>query len=461
MFKSKLATMLNIVAASCFLLFLACSSGSKNDNNNNNGEQPPQKSDYVLIHLGGNSWVQSNATNSTGDDGRITSYGIDGWIDQTKKFDIYFRVNKAGSLKLALELDAANDCEIRVSAYNNNVNLIKTADLKIKSGNKQFIAIGDFANNQAGYVKVTLEGLSKNGNMFPSPIYSLGVGGDLREYDMDFVKEKFSDGSSAFGYGRRGPSCHMWYTFPSGRDIEWFYNEVTIEQGQDVLASYFMANGFSLGYFGMQVNSLTERRMLFSVWSPYSTNNPNEIPPDQRVELLARGDGVTVNDFGGEGSGGQSYLIYPWKAGITYKFLNRVYPAGNDRTTCTAYFFDPDRNDWRLIASWSRPKTTTWYTGCYSFLENFQAFSGQFTRRGLYGNQWARTKEGEWVEITRATFTADSTARQRMRLDYQGGVVGNRFYLQNCGFFNDTTPIDTVFNRQPNGIAPNIDFSRF
>jgi len=449
MSRPRLTTLLCAVAASCCLLFLACSSGSSKNGGGDSGERPPQKSDYTLVPLGGNSWVQSNVTNGTGDDSRITSYGIDGWIDQSKKFDIYFRANRAGNVKLALELDAANDCEIRVTAFN------KSTDLKIKSGSRQFVAIGDFTNSQPGYVKVTLEGLSKSGNLFPSPIYNLGVGGDLKEYDIDFVKEGFS-----FGFGRRGPSCHLWYTFPSGRNIEWFYNEVTIEQGQDVIGSYFMANGFGQGYFGMQVNSTTERRMLFSVWSPYSTDNPNEIPPDQRVQLLAKGDGVTVNDFGGEGSGGQSYLIYPWRAGVTYKFLNRVFPAGGNRTTYTAYFFDPDRNDWRLIASWSRPITNTWYTGCYSFLENFQAFSGQFTRRGHYGNQWARTREGEWVEVTRASFTADSTARQRMRLDYQGGVAGNRFYLQNCGFFDDTTPIDTVLNRTPNGTPPNIDFSK-
>jgi len=354
-------------------------------------EQPPQKSDYVLIPLGGNSWVQSTTLTAPGDYGLITSYGIDGWVDQTKKFDIYFRVNKPGNVKLALELDAQNDSEIRVTAFD------KVTDLKITAGNKKFIAIGDFPSNQVGYAKVTLEAVSKNGNMFPSPIYYLGVSGDFKEYDLDFVKESFSSG---FGYGRRGPMSVLWYTFPSGRDIEWFYNEVTVESGNDVIGRYFVANGFSQGYFGMQVNSTTERRILFSVWSPYNTNNPSEIPPDQRVELLERGEGVTTGEFGNEGSGAQSYLIYPWKADITYKFLNRVYPAGNNRTTYTAYFFDPDRNDWRLIASWSRPLTTTWYRGCYSFLENFQAFSGQFTSRGLYGNQWVRTKEGEWIEIT-------------------------------------------------------------
>ncbi|MDR0499027.1 MAG: DUF3472 domain-containing protein, partial [Holophagales bacterium] len=241
--------------------------------------------------------------------------------------------------------------------------------------------------------------------------------------------------------------------------IEWFYNEVTIQEGQDVIGSYFMANGFSEGYFGMQVNSATERRMLFSVWSPFSTNNPNDIPEDQRIVLLAKGEGVNTGEFGGEGSGGQSYLVYPWKADVTYKFLSRARPMDRNRTMYTAYFFDPEKSQWRLIASFSRPATSTWYKRPHSFLENFVPHQGQFTRRGLYGNQWARTKEGVWVEITKAGFTADDTARQGMRTDYQGGLMAGSFYLQNCGFFNETTQTNTVFERPATGIAPVIDFS--
>ena len=71
--------------------------------------------------------------------------------------------------------------------------------------------------------------------------------------------------------------------------------------GGDVIGSYFMADGFAHGYFGMQVNSEKERRILFSVWSPYNTQNPDEIPQDQRIELLKKGDGVHTGKFGNEG----------------------------------------------------------------------------------------------------------------------------------------------------------------
>jgi len=434
--KIKCAALLSVLAASSCLLFASCSSGAS--------EASPKKGDYILIPLGGNAYARSDNTN---DDRFVRENGIVGWADSGKKFDIYFRVNKTGNVRLAMELDAENDCEIRVSAFN------KSKDLTISKGRSQFIKIDDFTNNQIGYAKVSLEGITKAGSFFPSPIYNLGISGAVSEGDLNYIKNGFS-----FHFGRRGPSDHLNFEFPAGRDIEWFYNEVTIQTGQDVIGSYFMANGFREGYFGMQVNSEVERRMLFSVWSPFNTDNPNEIPEDKRIVLLDKGEGVTAGEFGGEGSGGQSYLVYPWKAGITYKFLNSVTPIDQNCTKYTAYFFDPDKAQWRLIASFSRPATTTWYKGAHSFLENFVPHTGQFTRRGLYGNQWARTKEGEWIEILRARFTADNTARQGMRTDYQGGVIGNNFYLQNCGFFNETTPINSVFVRQPNGAPPVIDF---
>lgn len=121
----------------------------------------------------------------------------------------------------------------------------------------------------------------------------------------------------------------------------------------------------------MQYNSPTERRILFSVWSPFDTQNPKEIPDDQKIKLLRQGKDVHIGEFGNEGSGGQSYLKYPWKAGNTYKFLMQIRPDGNGNTTYTAYFYATDEKEWKLIASFLRPKTNTWYKRPHSFLENF------------------------------------------------------------------------------------------
>ncbi|TDA79183.1 DUF5077 domain-containing protein, partial [Halomonas marinisediminis] len=84
-------------------------------------------------------------------------------------------------------------------------------------------------------------------------------------------------------FGRRGPSVHLSYQLPAEKDIEWFYSEINVPEGEDVIGSYYMANGFRDGYFGIQVNSETERRVLFSVWSPYETQDPNNIPEDYKI----------------------------------------------------------------------------------------------------------------------------------------------------------------------------------
>lgn len=78
--------------------------------------------------------------------------------------------------------------------------------------------------------------------------------------------------------------------------------------------------------------------------------------------------------FGGEGSGGQSYLVYDWKANTTYGFLTKATPNSDNSTSFIAWFNEPNNKNnsqWKLIAHWKRPKTKTYLTGLYSFIECF------------------------------------------------------------------------------------------
>ncbi|WP_372645954.1 DUF3472 domain-containing protein, partial [Ancylomarina sp.] len=279
-------------------------------------------------------------------------------------------------------------------------------------------------------------------------------GGEATSTGTDFVKEDFY-------WGRRGPSVHLSYTVPEETgDIRWFYNEIEVPEGNDVVGSYYMANGFGEGYFGIQVNSEIERRILFSVWSPYVTDNPNDIPEDEKIKLLKKGDEVKIGEFGDEGSGGQSYKVYNWKAEHKYRFLLGAKPGVDNSTDYTAYFYAPEIGKWELIASFRRPKTSTYITRPHSFLENFMTEMGQFTRKATYKNQWLRNADGKWFEMTEAKFTADATARKNSRLDYAGGSEGSHFFLKNCGFFSDRTTIDSFFKRNELGVEPDIDFEK-
>lgn len=395
------------------------------------------QSQKIVVGVPGNGYVTSQQRGA-----QITDNGVEDWTDPNTVISIYFYLHQPTTARLSL--NAKGDSEIKVS-YGG-----KSFKVRLHSKDFSDVPVGSIDIREEGYVRVDLQGISKKGKYF----------GEIRDLivenvkgESNYVKEDFS------GYfGRRGPSVHLGYKLPEG-DTEWFYNEVTVPEDGEVMHSYYMADGFGEGYFGMQYNSPTERRILFSVWSPFDTENPEDIPDDQKIRLLRRGKDVHIGEFGNEGSGGQSYLNYPWKAGETYKFLMQVHPDGNGNTIYTAYFYATDDNEWRLIASFLRPQTDTWYKHAHSFLENFSPEQGYLSRKVLFGNQWARSKEGKWTRLTDATFTHDATAKAGMRLDYQGGETeDNRYYLKMGGFFNDFIPMGTKFSCQPSGNAPEIDW---
>ena len=386
----------------------------------------------------GNSWVINDVAKSSE---VITKEGITNWTDANDTIKTFFYTEKEATIPFGII--AKGSSEISVS-YND-----KAESLKLINTEFDTIYIGNYTSSGKGYNHIDIQGISKTSNTF-SEIKSIIF---QQPEDSRLVKYLKDD----FYFGRRGPSTHLVFETPSD-DIEWVYSEIEIDEGQDVIGSYFMANGFGEGYFGIQVNSDTERRILFSIWSPFKTDDPNSIPEDQKIKLLKKGEGVTTGEFGNEGSGGQSYKVFNWKAQTRYGFLTSVKPNGDNTTDYTSYFFNPETNKWHLIASFKRPKTDTFVTRPYSFLENFIPNTGALSRRGGFYNQWMRDSEGQWYEITEAKFSADATARKEARLDYSGGIMNDGFYLMNCGFTNDHTIIGTVFSRTKLGVPPTINF---
>lgn len=394
------------------------------------------------IPLGGNAYITSPAGNGTVEDS-----GIINWSDPGMTFSVYFRVNLPGEVNLFLKYSADTDGSI-IQATCEDSTFRVTLD---QTGTpEQTVYLGTVKCN-AGYVQVDFKGVERKGSIYCKPS-ALVVDG-MATAQMNFV------GNFSYYWGRRGPSVHMNYAIPEGVTAEWFYNEVTVPEGQDPVGSYFMSNGFGEGYFGMQVNSETERRVLFSVWSPFETDDPEQIPDEHKIILVKKGDDVQTGEFGNEGSGGQSFLRYNWQAGTTYCFLTHIRPSENGYSEYTSYFFAPEVGSWKLIAQFLRPGTTTYYTRPHSFLENFINRNGYLGRKAYYNNQWVYTKEGEWIELTQGTFTADATARAAARMDYKGGAEPSGFFLQNCGFFDDYTQIQTVFNRPAIKNRPNIIWS--
>jgi hypothetical protein len=398
------------------------------------------------IPMGGNSYVTKQDGQGEGRRG-----GGAHWQSEEMVQSIYFRVDRAGEFDLALKAKVPQG-ESKVRATVNG----KVRDLELKGGESQAASLGKVQVKEAGYVRVDLQGLKKTGDVF-AEVESLTVEAP-EEMVLNYVKD---NGDNRFYWGRRGPSVHLSYTLPKGEPIEWFYNEVTVPEGSDPIGSYFMSNGFGEGYFGMQVNTAQERRILFSVWSPFKTDNPKEIPDEKKITLLKKGEGVHGGEFGGEGSGGQSYWLYPWKAGHTCRFLNRVHPDGKGSTVYTAWFYLPEKKEWQLIASFKRPMTDKHLTGAHSFLENFADRQGYLGRGALYGNQWACDVKGQWHEVTEARFTGDDIANRGYRMDRAGGARGKEFFLRNGGFFEEPVKLNSSFNRESTAAKkPDIDFKK-
>ncbi|MDL2353755.1 MAG: DUF5077 domain-containing protein [Pseudomonadota bacterium] len=385
----------------------------------------------LTVALAGNAFI----TTDTGGGEIINASGLANWNNAGTVTSAYFRMASAGSVTLGLDakLSGSNNSSIRVTVNGTpfTVQLAGTAS--------NTYTVGTVNVPAAGYVKVDLQGISKDGGYF----------GDVSALRVSTTATvNYANDAANYYWSRRGPSVNIGYTTPA--NTEYFYNEVTVPAGQDPIGSYFMANGFGQGYFGIQVKSTTERWILFSVW---------DADNGALTTLVNKGASVIKDSFDGEGTGGKAHLVYNWVAGHTYRFLTRAHPDGAGGTNYSAWFYAPEVGSWTFIATWKRPATTTYLTGAYSFVENFVDTKGYLGRRVSFGNQWARNVSGAWSEVTTANFAGDATVANAQRMDYAGGVDSGQFYLRNGGFFATYVPVGQNFTRPATGQQPTVNVS--
>jgi hypothetical protein len=247
-------------------------------------------------------------------------------------------------------------------------------------------------------------------------------------------------------------SVHLVYAAPAA---DLFYNEVTVEKSVD--GTYFCAAGFRQGYFGIQQRTDGRSRVvIFSIWDPGAQNDPNSVDPAKRVELISKGEGVRTGRFGGEGTGGQSFLDVDWKPGRTYRFLVAAKPEG-DRTTFSAWFHSDELKGWRHIATFRTISGGQLLSGYYSFIEDFRRDGKSATevRSARYGNGWVRTAAGDWVALTTARFTADRTT---LTDNIDAGIRGDAFTLATGGDTTKMHELNATLARSPTpvGIPPQL-----
>lgn len=424
------------------LLLSGCGGDSATQAADSNQQAPAPILPHSLA-LAANSWVKANPAASKT---IMQEDGIRNWRYGDQVISSFIHLPQTGELELAISGKiASGQSTIEVSLAG------QTKSVTLNSSTEQQYAIGTFTISTPGYQEIQLRGVASSSDTF-GELTRLSFGGSAAS-GASFIRDEVY-------WGRRGPSVHLSYQLPEATPIRYFYSEMQVPAGQDVIGSFYMANGFADGYFGIQVNSASERRVLFSVWSPYQTDDPSTIPTHLQVKLLRKGEQVVTGEFGNEGSGGQSFLRYPWQAGTTYQFLLKAEPQADNYTHYTAWFFAPEQAKWQLIASFSRPETQRNIERPHSFLENFIPEMGDTTRSVYFPSQWFADAAGNWYPNQQASFSVDDTGRRGNRLDFAGAYTEQGLMLKNCGFFNDTTSPGTTWQVTPQAIAPTINFSQ-
>ena len=367
---------------------------------------------------------------------KISKDDITGWKDPAQKILWFGEIKHAGKLdaSVAVRLAAGKSAKLRLTVVG------QTHDADVKAAGT--VSLGSFTIAQPGYVRFELSS-------------------EHPECDLDaLVLDGPAAADAHFNTDprRNAASVHLAYPLPKDATVEWFYNEVTAVE--DPLATYYMACGFARGYFGMQVNSGTERRIIFSVWdaaSGQSAKDRSTVAEENHAQLLDKGPGVVASVFGNEGTGGHSHFVYPWKTGEAQKFLLGAKADGAN-TIYTGWWFHPGEKKWMLMASFRAPKDGKLLRGLYSFSENFNGANGHLQRKALYGPQWIHTADGQWSDLTEASFSHDGTGKAA-RLDRFMGVEGGRFFLSQGGFVPGFTKFGEKFTRPASKAPPQIDFA--
>lgn len=369
--------------------------------------------------------------------------GLHNWTDDGQQIRFYFKIRNRGVLQLSLLLKndkPGNELSVTIAG--------KHFSIKVPQS-QEFITVktGSVPINDTGFYMLSITSSVKKSNRI-ADIKSVELSGTAVKGIHFNTKTR-----------RNAASVHLFYPLPDSLKVVSFYNEITVPKDADVLHSYYMACGFARGYFGIQVISPTERRVIFSVWDAGDeAADRNKVADENKVKLIAKGEDVFADGFGNEGTGGHSHWVYNWKTEETYQFLvTATVDSLAHTTTYAGYFFIPDLQKWKLIAVFKAPKDGKPLRKLYSFVENFWGVNGQLQRKSYFGNQWIRDENGEWKELTLSTFSYDVTAKAGDRIDYGGGSENNKFYLWNGGFKEANAKFNDKFNRMATGQKPVID----
>ena len=302
---------------------------------------------------------------------------------------------------------------------------------------------------QKGFYKVTFSPVSKTGLQFAS----------VR--NIIFKVDAANENSVRYANWLSSPSVYLTSNSPEEPDCNWLYSEILVPEGEDPVHTFYMGLGFFRGYFGIQVNSHTERRILFSVWD--SSDEPVDrdlVKKEDRVTLVGKGDNVIAQGFNNQGTGGQSYNVYPWITGVPVELLLNVRQMKNNSILLSGWYKQKvSGNDkWQYIASWLAPNDKRYFNGFYSFIDNFHPLTGQSHRAAFFYNYCGLSvNDKKWMEFNNVKFSY-TDGDNNSRADFGGGVKEinpERFYLWSGGYLK--SDISDVFISKKTNMSPQIN----
>lgn len=199
------------------------------------------------------------------------------------------------------------------------------------------------------------------------------------------------------------------------------YTEATVQKSAP--GTYFAVNNFSNGYIGVQDIPLpeggTKRVAIFSVWDAKdSGDNPHAAPESERAKLVQRGSRVKTDRFGGEGTGGKSMRLFPWKEGEVIRTLVVEKPDGDDFRQIAGYIFNPASQEWELMSCWRVQALRRGLGGGCGFVEDFRrnVESKSHERRATFGPAF-RWDGSRWHQADTFRFTRDANPNPEIRCE--------------------------------------------
>ena len=342
------------------------------------------------------------------------------------------------------------------------------------TGSDAETTIGDINFKRPAYYRYRLECLSGNQNITRIRSFKFKSTTEEAPYLANYLS---SPSVHLTTWGSTDPNA------PKGDAYDWCFMEIMLPQESDIIGTYAMALGVLNGYMGIQMNGYTadgspRHDVLFSMWDDGSTDEDPNLPEYLRAGAVDWDSLTTTNRFGNEGTGVQTYRKGPyWTPGKYVQFITNCRPETTSYTTeengkttvhtqhnmlVSAWFNALDGNGWQYMATVRKRNSTTYFDAWYSFLENYNASTGQANRIAYYRNGYMRARSnGKWYYRNSVGFGhTDGGDNTGARTDYGQGTTDNpadrTFFMQTGGYTStnktkttvalatDYTPVDTI-----------------